>query len=253
MKTSKGERKIKLVKAPADSDSLGHQHYSFEKEFDHGKMDGFNLVDRALSRGVKIPAGTYGYRYSDPKDVAPYWAIAKTYVLGDHMFPTQGSSSFTGHQDLIAGGTPVHGDNVIDFPSPASWGCDAPPGTVTSLITPEGKYLREKGPFPCFKYATLRDLLDQKGVSWLYYTNTTAGSWNAFDAIGAVRYGNEWTANIVKPEKKFFAAISDPQVRRRHLAPRAARNERRSREQHDGLLRFREAGAPLRCDSGSII
>ncbi|MFY9632891.1 MAG: alkaline phosphatase family protein [Candidatus Cybelea sp.] len=213
MKTSKGERKIKLRKAPADSDSLGHQHFSFEKEFDHGKMDGFNRVDRALSRGVKIPAGTYGYRYSDPKDIAPYWAIAKTYVLGDHMFPTQGSSSFTGHQDLIAGGTPVDGDNVIDFPTPASWGCDAPPGTVTSLITPGGKYLSEKGPFPCFKYATLRDLLDRKGVSWLYYTNTTAGSlWNAFDAIRAVRYGNEWTANIVKPEKKFFAAISDHQL-----------------------------------------
>ena len=56
-------------------------------------------------------------------------------------------------------------------------------------------------------------MLDRKGVSWLYYTNTTAGSlWNAFDAIRAVRYGNEWTANIVKPEKKFFAAISDHQL-----------------------------------------
>jgi hypothetical protein len=48
------------VKAPADSDSLGYQHYSFEKEFDNGKMDGFNLVDRALPTGVKIPARRYG-------------------------------------------------------------------------------------------------------------------------------------------------------------------------------------------------
>ncbi|HEX4013855.1 MAG TPA: alkaline phosphatase family protein [Candidatus Cybelea sp.] len=210
MKTGKGDRKIKLISAPSDSDSLGHQHYSFEKEFDHGKMDGFNLVDRALSRGDKIPAGRYAYRYSRPKDIAPYWTIAKTYVLGDHMFPTQGSSSFTGHQDLIAGGTPVDGDNVIDFPTPAAWGCDAPAGTVTSLITPQGKYLRGKGPFPCFNYATLRDLLDEKAVSWLYFTNTTAGSlWNAFDAIKAVRYGNEWTANIVKPETKFFKTVAD--------------------------------------------
>jgi phospholipase C len=139
--------------------------------------------------------------------------IAQQYVLADHMFTTQSSSSFTAHQDLIAAGTPVNGDNVIDFPTPAKWGCDAGPGTVTSLITPKGKYLHGKGPFPCFTYPTLRDLLDARKVSWLYFTNTSlAYVWNAFDAIKAVRYGPEWAQNIVIPQTSIFQTISNGQL-----------------------------------------
>jgi phospholipase C len=129
------------------------------------------------------------------------------------MFTTQSSSSFTAHQDLIAGGTPVDGDNVIDFPVPASWGCDAKPGTVTSLITSTGKYRRDKGPFPCFTYATMRDLLDARGLSWTYFTSySRVYVWNAFDAIKVVRYGSEWKTNIVIPQTGIFAAITNGQL-----------------------------------------
>lgn len=209
MKTKHGDVEIPLKKSDLLFDSLSHEHISFEKEFDRGKMDGFNLVKRALSKGAKVPAGDYAYRYVDPAQIAPYWAIARTYVLGDHMFPTQSSSSFTAHQDLIAGGTPMaNGNNVIDFPIPASWGCDAPKGTVTSLISPIGIYQRNKGPFPCFTYATLRDLLDARGLSWRYFTNTlTQHVWNAFDAISTVRYGPEWNSNIITPETLIFRTI----------------------------------------------
>ena len=128
------------------------------------------------------------------------------------MFTTQSSDSFTAHQDLIAAGTPVgdKGDNVIDFPTPGSWGCEAsPPGTVTSLITPAGKELRGKGPFPCFAYSTIRDLLDAKDVSWLYFTSTAkGGTWDAYEAINAVRNGPEWSTNIIKPETQFFSYVS---------------------------------------------
>jgi phospholipase C len=217
MKTPGGDVTVRLKKAPLDSDSLGHQHSSFEKEYDGGKMDGFSLVKRALQKGVVERAGTYPYRYVDPKEIQPYWTIARQWVLADHMFPTQSSSSFTAHQDLIAGGTPMGGGkNVIDFPTPSSWGCDAPLGTVTSLITSTGKYLRDKGPYPCFTYRTLRDLMDAKDVSWLYFTNPTNNSvWNAFDAIKAVREGSEWTTHIVRPESDFFAYVTSrelPQV-----------------------------------------
>jgi phospholipase C len=210
MKTPSGDVQVPLKEARLISHSLDHQHQSFELEYDHGKMDGFNLVKMALKKGVKIPAGTYPYRYVNPKDIAPYWEIAQNYVLGDHMFMTQSSSSFTGHQDLIAAGTPVgNGRNVIDFPIPSAWGCNAPPGTVTSVITPRGQELRGKGPFPCFTYATLRDLLDAKGVSWLYYTNTSrAAVWDAFDAIDAVRHGSEWKTNIVIPETQIYNDIT---------------------------------------------
>jgi phospholipase C len=209
MKTPSGDVVVQLTKGHLISDSLGHQHLAFELEYDHGKMDGFNLVERALRRGERVRAGKYAYRYVDPSEIKPYWQIAQQYVLADHMFMTQTSSSFTAHQDLIAGGTPVKGGSVIDFPTPASWGCDAKPGTVTSLITSKGRYLQGKGPFPCFAYPTLRDLLDRRSVSWLYFTNTsTAYVWNAFDAVKAVRYGPEWTRNIVTPGTAIFQTIA---------------------------------------------
>ncbi len=214
MKTPSGDVYVKLKNRPLDSDSLGHEHFSFVLEYDKGKMDGFNLVQHTLKPGLRVPAGTYPYRYAKPSDIKPYWDIASQYVLGDHMFMTQGSSSFTAHQDLIAGGTPVgNGTNVIDFPTPAKWGCDAPPGTVTSLITSTGKYQRDKGPFPCFTYNTLRDLLDAKIRPWLYFTNTSQGSvWNAFDAIQAVREGPEWATNIVTPQTAIFKTIANGQL-----------------------------------------
>ncbi len=208
---SGGDVYIKLKRSHLDSLDLGHQHFTFEHEYARGRMDGFNHVSLTLRRGVKVPAGKYAYRYVNPSEIREYWDIAKQYVLGDHMFSTQGSSSFTGHQDLIAGGTPVgNGRNVIDFPVPSSWGCDASPGTVTSLITSTGKYLKSKGPYPCFSYRTIRDLLDARSVSWLYFTNTLNGAvWNAFEAINAVRNGPEWTTNIVQPQTKIYDAISN--------------------------------------------
>jgi phospholipase C len=211
MKTTTGQDVyVPLKEAGLNSDSLSHDHYAFNKEFDKGMMDGFGLVKRAIKHGVQIPAGTYAYRYVNPKYIQPYWAIAQQWVLADNMFTTQGSSSFTAHQDFIAGGTPIgtQGDNVIDFPVPSSWGCNAAPGTKTNLITPKGEEKRGKGPFPCFEYETIRDLLDGAGLSWLYFTKPSNGSvWNAFDAIDAVRNGPEWNTNIITPETEFFTYI----------------------------------------------
>lgn len=213
MKTPSGDKVVQLQPSRLEMDSLGHEHHSFELEYDRGKMDGFNLVKRELAHGQKVRSGTYAYRYVESNFIAPYWTMAQQYVLGDHMFSTQSSSSFTAHQDLIAGGTPIGNDNVIDFPTPSSWGCNAPPGTVTSLITESGKYLLDKGPFPCFAYPTLRDLLDAKKLPWLYFTNTSKGSvWNAFDAIDAVRNGPEWKTNIVTPQTRIYQAVESAQL-----------------------------------------
>lgn len=139
--------------------------------------------------------------------------MAKHYVLGDHMFPTHASGSFTGRQDLIRGGTELNSyETLIDFPTDGPWGCDAAPGVVTSLLTSSGQYLGGQGPFPCFTYNTMRDLLDAKGVSWKYYapTLTTHGGdiWNAYDAIKAVRDGSEWSTNISSLETNIFKDIS---------------------------------------------
>jgi phospholipase C len=213
MKTPSGDVVVPLKAAGLHTDNLGHQHASFLKEYDGGKMDGFNLVTRTIAKGHDVPAGTYAYRYVDPKEIAPYWSIAKDYVLADDMFTTQSSSSFTAHQDFVAGGTPVDGDNVIDFPRPPTWGCNGAPGTKTNLITVEGKYLWGKGPFPCFTYATIRDDLDGAGLSWLYFTNpSNSAVWDAFDAIKAVREGSEWSTNIIEPETEVLNYIDNGEL-----------------------------------------
>jgi phospholipase C len=146
--------------------------------------------------------------------------MAEQYALAEHMFTTQGDSSFTAHQDLIAGGTVVPGTQkaLVNFPScsgSCAWGCDAHKGTKTSLITESNvwKPYVNHGPFPCMTYETLRDLLDAQSVSWTYYVppmNENFGKLlSAFDAIKAVRYGPEWKTNIVSPETQILTDAAD--------------------------------------------
>ena len=205
--------KILLRAADLESEISPDNGYNccWVRDWNRGKMNHFDLVPIG-----RVP-GTYVYQYVHPDQIAPYWDLAKQYVLSDHMFQTQGSGSFTAHQDLIRGDTAINETyNLIDFPTGGAdqpWGCDANPGTKTSLITADNKYSGNVGPFPCLTYATLRDLLDPRDISWRYYAPAVGGSfggnlWNAFDAIKAVRYGPEWTTNEANPETRVFTDIS---------------------------------------------
>ena len=190
---------------------LGHGYKAFVKDYDGGKMDGFDLEGGGKGQG---PAGKHPYQYVDPKQIAPYWQIAQQYALADHLFQTQGSGSFTAHQDLIAGATAIDSEeSLVDFPSAKPWGCDAPAGTRTSIIKVTLKYHYMGGPFPCLDYPTLRDLLDKKSVSWKYYSppvrHSTGSVWNAFDAIRAVRNGPEWGTNVTASDKLIYDDISN--------------------------------------------
>jgi phospholipase C len=187
-----------------------HSYQCYRWDYDHKKMDGFDL-----SANLVGASGLAPYQYVDPAQIAPYWTIARRYVLGDRMFQTQGSSSFTAHQDLIAGDTAFAPDErAIDLPNGLPWGCDAPAGTHTAAIKRFGQYIPLGGPFPCYKYATLRDLLDAKGQSWKYYTPSShprqqgGRIWDAFDAIDAVRHGPEWATNVSWPNTNLFSDLS---------------------------------------------
>jgi phospholipase C len=218
MKTPSGGEEYVPLKAVklAEICDFGHRRDGFLKEYDNGMMDGFGL--EGGGGRCKGPAGTKIYQYVNPTQIAPYWDIANQYVLADHLFQTQGSGSFTGHQDLIAGGTtlnPSQTKSLVDYPSGTPWGCDAKKHTRTSTLTWNGvklKYGYHKGPFPCLSYTTLRDLLDAQGVSWKYYSppvtgGTGGGLWNAFDAISAVRYGPEWYSNVTDDPNVIFSDI----------------------------------------------
>jgi phospholipase C len=213
MKTGSGDTYVPLKKvALAEHCDFGHGYQGFLRSYDDGKMDGFGLEGNKCSGDHRA-----AYQYVDPADIKPYWDLAKRYVLADHLFQTQGSGSFTAHQDLIAGGTTYNADQtrtMIDYPDAAPWGCDAPPGTRTSrLFWARSKlvFRFNQGPFPCMHYVTMRDLLDAKSISWKYYSPPVQGGegmlWNAFDAIKAVRYGPEWGTRVTDSDTKIFTDI----------------------------------------------
>ena len=220
--TSKGV-KVTLVKSPLAGPDINHDWKTFLAECDLQstgicKMDGFDKAKVGGNNSCQLCA----YQYVNPSAIAAYWTIAQNYVLLDHMFQTQGSGSFTAHQDLVAGATAINDtDSLIDFPNEAKvWGCDAPTpspsnpyGTYVPLITTNDVYENDPSkyqlPFPCLSYGTMRDLLDAKKIGWKYYTPTYdinksrggAGTeWNAFAAIQAVRYSSEWGTKVVWPE-----------------------------------------------------
>jgi phospholipase C len=212
-KNSKGQTVALTETQLYSSENFTNSYSAYTTEYAGGKMDGWNLV--YVSGHY---CATCAYAYVNPKYIKPYWEMAQQYVLADHTFPTEASGGFTAHQDLIRGDSTISKTkSLIDFPSHRPWGCDAPIGTTTPLLTDNRKYI-EQGPAPCLKYDTLRDTLDAKGVSWKYYTPPllTGGlpghDWDAFDAIYAVRYGPEWNKNISSPETNIFSDISNSQL-----------------------------------------
>ncbi len=225
---------IRLHEAPLIiSTDIQHCHTAYLTDYDGGQMDGFGLSHRGVCPGGTKPVGRLVYQYVRESDIQPYWDIADQWGLADHMFQTQGSGSFTAHQDLIRGGTEIDSrESLVDNPRDMPWGCDSGPNSKTSLITKNGTYLKyvAQGPFPCTKsfphpsqYTTMRDLLDGAGLSWKYYSPCFANSpsstcnnpcrtcggalLNAFDVIWPVRNGPEWGTAVSMPETNIFNDI----------------------------------------------
>ncbi|HLW37114.1 MAG TPA: alkaline phosphatase family protein, partial [Candidatus Eremiobacteraceae bacterium] len=154
-----------------------------------------------------------------------YWDLASSYALADHMFSSMSSGSFTAHQYLIAGTTAITSQqSLVDFPTQIPWGCDAPTGTLTPVLSQDGT-IDQNGPYPCISaYPTIAQLLDAARVSWKYYAPMVAPPgrgdiagdvWSAFDAIRSVRNGPDWSRNVVSPETTFFSDVETgrlPQV-----------------------------------------
>ncbi|HEY1680850.1 MAG TPA: alkaline phosphatase family protein [Candidatus Tumulicola sp.] len=193
---------IKFHQPLAGINDPGHTYCpTFKMEYDDGRMDGFAYVD-----SLQYPKKNWVYRVTDPADIRPYWALAKSYVLGDRMFPTEFSASYTAHQTLIRGdATYEKGESLVDLPEDhgaSKWGCDDTPYTQTPLLSSKQQY-NLAGPFPCMTYETMRDTLEAKGVSWRYYVppwpDDGGQMWNAFDGISAVRYSSEWPTKFKVP------------------------------------------------------
>jgi phospholipase C len=183
---------------------LDDDYASYQIAYNKGTMCGFNLL------GGPGHEGGAPYEYVNPAQIQPYRTAAAEYALADRMFQTQGGGDFTAHQDLIRGGTEITPTaSIVDYPNRQPWGCPAPKGTKTSLITAARKYELDDGPSPCFSYKTLQTLLDAKAISWKFYTPTVTSPRDAFLAIQAV-WGNrdEWSKHISIPETNVLSDIA---------------------------------------------
>ena len=88
------------------------------------------------------------------------------------------------------------------------WGCDSAPTTTVALLGPNGTDL--PGPYPCFDYQTIGDILDTKGITWKYYApgvTASGGIWSAFQAIRHIRFGPDWASNVVSPNTQVLSDI----------------------------------------------
>lgn len=191
---------------PYDPD---HEHAAWLQDYDNGKMDGFDLPPvSSVAANLPPPPKNYAYGYVPQAETVPYWDLAKRFTIADRMFSSETGPSFPGHQYLIAG----QSNSLIGNPNDAffRWGCDAAPGTTTPRLRPDGS-VDPNGPFPCYDIPTLADLLDAKGLSWRYYTDTfeklNGAGVQPYDAIRHIRYGADWN-NVVAPQTRILTDLA---------------------------------------------
>jgi phospholipase C len=181
---------------------LDHTHKGWWADWDGGKMDNF-------IHGQDLKTPNEPYSYVPQSDIQPYWTLAQNYTLGDRMFQSNTGPSFVAHEYMIAG----QSDDADENPTDAyAWGCDSTPGTTVALLGPNGTDL--PGPFPCFDFQTMADLLDAKGISWRYYATGSSATapgyvWSAFDAIKHIRYGSDWTNYVISPDTQVLTDIKN--------------------------------------------
>ncbi len=211
---------------------INHAHVQFLEDYDGGKMDGFDRevigyktwLPRCSNAPQNIPScwvfqgkpvAQLAYAFVPRAESKPYWTMAREYALGDRTFESNNGPSYPSHQFMIAG----QSQHVAENPSADVWGCDAGGDTYTFLLAygrmdPPAAYSPKTGrevvgPYPCFRYRTVADLLDAKGTSWGYYAPSFGQNgyfWTAFDAIWRVRYGADWQ-RVESPETRIFSDI----------------------------------------------
>jgi phospholipase C len=189
---------------PVDVD---HARQTFLNSYNGGRMNGFDTI------GTLPPqrTGDFPYAYVPQSETKPYWEFAREFTLADRTFASVGGPSFPAHQYLIAGTA----GRAIDNPNKTAenvfwWGCDSPPEVRVREIGSDG---RADGPqvFPCFDYRTLADVMDENRVSWRSYApvaNDLGSIWSAFDAVRHIRYGPDWSKNVVTPQTRVLTDVS---------------------------------------------
>lgn len=189
---------IVLGHTPDQPRDIGHDWYSALEVIDGGKMDRFDLNYAANEGGDYL-----AYSQKTQADIPNYFTYAQNFVLGDNMFSSLHGPSLPNHLYTIA----ATSNGVISVPNTTppsySWGCDTEDPTETvQVIDPLGNITNQ---FPCFDFLTLADQMDAVGVPWKYYAPSYGQrgySFSVFNNVRHIRYGSDWTNNVV-PDTQF--------------------------------------------------
>ena len=229
---------IPLVATPLNSawDVL-HTHPSFQLEYDNGRMDGFNLAHVQKFGGEQYTGQDFAYAYVPQNQVQPYWNMASQYALSDNTFQSNAGPSFPGHLYLIAAQSAHISENGNKQP----WGCDGGTEERAAWINPATGQEVVPGMWPCLDSAqmpnTLASELDTAGLTWRYYAPAEREdfgcNWSPFDAVQAVRYGQEWSTNVIAPETTVLSDIAAGNLANVTWVVPAAKNS-----DHDGIDGF---------------
>jgi phospholipase C len=163
------------------------------------KMDGWNQGG-ATGKSPKNAA----FAYVKKSQIAPYWTMAKQYVLADDMLASNLDGSFIAHQYAIA----AYASHAVDFPA-GIWGCGGGSGDLISTLKSD----RTIGPriVACFDNPSIGSEADAAGVSWRSYAGSVSGDgslWNAYQAISPIYYGPDWKADVISPPSQFLSDIA---------------------------------------------
>ena len=176
------------------------------------RMNGFNYVwvGCGHSSGPPCPIPHPQYAYVPQKETAPYFAMAKQYVLADQMYASNVDGSFVSHQYIIAG----QGEKSVNFPLSA-WGCDGGSSDTIPTIG-SNRQIPDGYEQACFANTSLGEEADNAGVTWAYYTGAIGHDgqiYSAYQANKYVYYGSDWKNDIITPQTQFLSDVSNGKLR----------------------------------------
>ncbi len=176
------------------------------------RMNGFDQEwwGCGKSGNPQCPNANPPYSYVPHSETAPYFDMAKQYVLADKMFASNfDESSFISHQYIIAGQAMA----AVNYPG-GYWGCPGGSGDQIATLNQQ----RQIGGYEvtCFPDNTIGSEMDGAGLPWAFYTatiNGDGGIWSAYQANQYVYTGPDWKSDIITPQTSFFSDVSNGKLR----------------------------------------
>jgi phospholipase C len=166
-------------------------------------MDGFENEKSEPNAPLNLP-----FSYVPQSEIAPYWTLARDYVLADHMFASNLDGSFIAHQYGIA----AYASRAVDYPV-GTWGCEGGKSDTVTTLTKARKI--GASITACFSNPTIASEADAAGVSWRFYADSiygTGGFWSAYQANEPIYDGPDWKNDVVNPPSQFLTDVAKGQL-----------------------------------------